>query len=149
MPTTRIATKKFRRERDQRWALLRGLATSLVEYESIETTLIKAKALRPYAEKLITKAKRGDLHARRQVLSSLDTPDAAHKLIDEIAPKIKRDSGYLRIEKTTLRRGDGTQMAKISFVDSLEEAPVKAKASKVAKKQPAKADSKKETSDAK
>lgn len=117
--------RKFHRERDQRRALLKGLADSLVKYESIETTLPKAKEIVPYTEKLITKAKKGDLHNRRQVISKLQTIESAHKLVDEIAPKLKsRTSGHLRVEKTRLRRGDNAQMARVSFVDDLKEAPV-------------------------
>src|SRR3954468_7849490 len=99
--------RKFHREKDQRSALLKGLADSLVKYESIETTLPKAKEIVPYVEKLITKAKKGDLHNRRQVISKLQTLESAHKLVDEIVPKLKgRVSGHLRIEKTGQRRGD-------------------------------------------
>lgn len=117
--------RKFHRERDQRNALIKGLADSLVKYESIETTLPKAKEVVPYLEKLITKAKKGDLHNRRLIISSLQTVESAHKLVDEIAPKLKgRDSGHLRIEKTVLRRGDNAQLARVSFVDDLKEAPV-------------------------
>lgn len=122
--------RKFGREKDQRNALIKGLATALVDNGSIETTLPKAKTVLPYTEKLITKAKKGDLHNRRQVISSLSTLSSAHKLVDEIAPKLKgRDSGHLRIEKTGNRRGDNAEMARISFVDDLSEAPV-AKAAK-------------------
>lgn len=117
--------RKFHRERDQRKALIKGLADSLVKYESIETTLPKAKEIVPYVEKLITKAKKGDLHNRRQVLSGLQTVASAHKLVDEIAPKLSaRDSGHLRISKTGIRRGDNTQLARVSFVDDLKAAPV-------------------------
>lgn len=117
--------RKLHRERDQRRALVKGLADSLVKYESIETTLPKAKELVPYVEKLITKAKKGDLHNRRQIIASLQTVAGAHKLVDEVAPKLRgRNSGHLRIEKTSLRRGDNTQMARVSFVDDLKEAPV-------------------------
>ena len=117
--------RKLHRERDQRRALVKGLADSLVKYESIETTLPKAKELVPYVEKLITKAKKGDLHNRRQVISKLQTVESAHKLVDEIAPKPKsRDSGHVRIEKTRARRGDNAQLARVSFVDDLKEAPV-------------------------
>ena len=124
MPVTSTTRKKFGRQRDQRKALMRGLAVSLIEYEVIETTLPKAKALVPYVEKLITKAKKGDLHSRRQIISRLGSVDAAHRLVDEIAPKLTgRDSGHLRINKTELRRGDNAQMAEVSFVDSLEEKP--------------------------
>lgn len=117
--------RKLHRERDQRRALIKGLADSLVIHESIETTLPKAKEVVPYVEKLITKAKKGDLHNRRQVISGLQTISSAHKLVDEIAPKLKgRVSGHLRIEKTRLRRGDNAQMARVSFVDDLQQAPV-------------------------
>lgn len=125
--------RKFGRERDQRSALIKGLADSLVKYESIETTLPKAKEVVPYVEKLITKAKKGDLHNRRQVISGLHTVATAHKLVDEIAPKLKgRTSGHLRVEKTRLRRGDNAQLAKVSFVDDLKEAPVAKPAEKKA-----------------
>ena len=117
--------RKLHRERDQRRALIKGLADSLIKYESIETTLPKAKEVVPYVEKLITKAKKGDLHNRRQVISGLQTVASAHKLVDEIAPKLKgRDSGHLRVEKTGLRRGDNSQLARVSFVDDLKSAPV-------------------------
>ena len=117
--------RKFHRERDQREALIKGLADSLIKYESIETTLPKAKEVVPYVERLITKAKKGDLHNRRQVISGLQTVASAHKLVDEIAPKLKgRVSGHLRIERTRNRRGDQAQLARVSFVDELKEAPV-------------------------
>ncbi len=115
--------RKFGRERDQREALLAGLAESLIIHTSIETTVEKAKEIVPYVEKLITKAKKGDLHNRRQIIASLQTLDAAHKLVDEIAPKLTaRTSGHLRIEKTTRRRGDNAALARVSFVDNLKEA---------------------------
>src|SRR5690348_6413954 len=117
--------RKLHRERDQREALVKGLADSLVKYESIETTLPKAKEVVPYVEKLITKAKKNDLHNRRQVISGLQTSASAHKLVDEIAPKLAgRNSGHLKIERTRTRRGDNAQLARISFVDDLAEAPV-------------------------
>ncbi len=127
--------RKFNRETDQRRALMKGLADSLVKYESIETTLPKAKEIVPYVEKLITKAKKGDLHNRRQVISDLQTIASAHKLVDEIAPKLSgRDSGHLRIEKTGMRRGDNAQLARVSFVDDLkaEVKPAVVKTEKVA-----------------
>jgi large subunit ribosomal protein L17 len=115
--------RKLHRERDQRRALLKGLADSLVKYEAIETTLPKAKELVPYAEKLITKAKKGDLHSRRQIIASLQTIESAHKLVDELAPRMTaRNSGHLRINPTRLRRGDNAQMARVSFVDDLKAA---------------------------
>lgn len=117
--------RKFSRERDQRRALIKGLATSLVIYGKIETTYPKAKELVRYIEKVITKAKKGGLHHRRQVISALSTQDAANKLMDVIAPQLtKRNSGHVRVERTTLRVGDGTQMATIAFVDDIKSAPV-------------------------
>jgi len=117
--------RKFDREKDQRRALMKGLADSLVKYESIETTLSKAKEIVPYFEKLITKAKIGDLHNRRQIISKLQTLDSAHKLVDEIAPKLAgRTSGHVRIVRTRTRRGDNAQLARVSFVDDLQAAPV-------------------------
>lgn len=136
--------RKFGRERDQRRALIRSLSVALIEHGSIETTLPKAKDLRPDFEKLVSKARKGDLHNRRMIVSALASVPAAHKLVDEIAPKMQRTSGYLRIERTSLRRGDNTQMARISFVDDItaeaqSETPVKAETAKpVAKKAPAK-----------
>lgn len=135
--------RKFHREKDQRRALIKGLADSLVKYETIETTLPKAKEIVPYVEKLITKAKIGDLHSRRQVISKLQTVESAHKLVDEIAPKLTgRNSGHLRVERTRLRRGDNAQLARVSFVDDLKEAPVAKKAvpaeKQAVKKTPAK-----------
>jgi large subunit ribosomal protein L17 len=113
--------RKFGRKRDQRKALIKGLATSLVEYGKIETTLPKAKELVRYIEKLITKAKKGDLANRRRVIAGLSTESAAFKLVDEIAPKLTgRTSGHVRVERTDLRVGDGTQMATIAFVDDIK-----------------------------
>ena len=120
--------RKLHRERDQREALIKGLADSLIKYESIETTLPKAKEVVPYVEKLITKAKKGDLHNRRQVISKLQTVESAHKLVDNIAPQLgARNSGHLRIEKTVARRGDNAAMARVSFVDDLKKAAPVAK----------------------
>jgi large subunit ribosomal protein L17 len=125
--------RKFGREKDERRALIKGLADSLILNESIETTLHKAKEALPYVEKLITKAKKGDLHNRRMIVSALQTVEAAHKLVDEIAPKLMgRVSGHLRIERTDVRRGDSAQMATLSFVDDLSAAPVATKAAKPA-----------------
>lgn len=132
--------RKLNRERDQRAALLKGLADSLVKYQTIETTLPKAKEVVPYVEKLITKAKKNDLHNRRQVISGLQTIASAHKLVDEIAPKlVGRDSGHLKIKRTRTRRGDNAQLARVSFVDDLNEAPVSksATAPKLITKSPA------------
>lgn len=129
--------RKFGRETDQRRALVKGLASALIDNTSIKTTLPKAKEIVPYVEKLITKAKVGDLHNRRQIISKVATVSSANKLVDEIAPKLTgRTSGHLRIVKEGARRGDNAPMARVSFVDDLTVAPV-AQAAKVEK--PAKA----------
>jgi len=113
--------RKFGRERDQRRALIKGLATSLVMESKIETTFPKAKELVRYIEKLITRAKRGGLDNRRHVIASLTTQEAAFRLFDVIAPQLtSRNSGHVRVEKTSLRVGDGTQMATIEFVDKIK-----------------------------
>ena len=116
--------RKLGRERDQRRALIKGLATSLVEHSKIETTLPKAKELVRYIEKLITKAKKGDLHNRRMVIAGLSTQKMANKLVDEIAPQLSnRTSGHVRVRRSHLRVGDGAQMAVIEFVDDLTSNP--------------------------
>ena len=116
--------RKFGRERDQRRALLKGLATSLVEHGKIETTLEKAKETSRYIEKVITKAKKGDLANRRAVIAGLSTQAAAVRLVDVIAPQLSgRTSGHVRIERTRLRVGDGAQMATIAFVDDIKDTP--------------------------
>lgn len=118
--------RKLGRERDQRKALIKGLATELVNHGKIETTLPKAKELVRYIEKLITKAKKGGLANRRMVIAGLSTQSAANKLVDEIAPQLTgRTSGHVRVERTRLRVGDGAQMATIEFVDELKAAPTK------------------------
>ena len=123
--------RKLGRERDQRRALLKGLATSLVMEESIETTLPKAKELVRYIEKLITKAKKGNLANRRAVIAGLSTQVAAVKLVDQIAPQLTgRTSGHIRVERTRLRVGDGAQMAIVEFVDELKPMPKAAKEAK-------------------
>lgn len=134
--------RKFGRERDQRRALLKGLATSLVEHGKIETTLPKAKELVRYIEKLVTKAKKGDLANRRAVIAGLSTQAAAFRLVDVIAPQLTgRTSGHVRVERTRLRVGDGAQMATIAFVDEITDtpAPVKKATAKPAAKPAAKA----------
>lgn len=120
--------RKFGRENDQRRALIKGLATSLVMEERIETTLPKAKELVRYIEKLITKAKKGDLANRRTVIAGLSTQVSATKLVDQIAPQLGgRTSGHVRVERTRLRVGDGAQMAVIEFVDELKDMPKEVK----------------------
>lgn len=111
--------RKFGRETDQRRALERGLIKALFEHQSITTTLARAKEIRREAEKLITIAKKGGLANRRLLISRLDSIKVADLLMDQIAPQVKRDSGYLRIERAGFRRGDNAEMATISFVDNI------------------------------
>ncbi|MFV0485291.1 MAG: 50S ribosomal protein L17 [Candidatus Saccharimonadales bacterium] len=131
--------RKFGRERDQRAALINGLIIALFENGSITTTLIRAKEIRRYAEKLITHAKKGDLAARRLVIARLNNQKVGSYLVDVVAPQIKRDSGYLRIERAGFRKGDNTEMATISFVDEIvekAEEPAKKVEEKAAKAAP-------------
>ena len=128
--------RKFGRETDQRKALTRGLMCSLIRYQSITTTLARAKEIRRTTEKLITMARKGGLHNRRMIIARLNDIDTANLLVDVIAPQIKRDSGYLRIERAGFRRGDNSEMGTISFVDEINfevKAPEK-KATKAAAK---------------
>lgn len=111
--------RKFGRETDQRRALLRGLMCSLIKYQAITVTLARAKEMRRGTEKLVTITKKGGLANRRLLISRLDNLEAADLLMDVIAPQIKRNSGYLRIERTGFRKGDHAEMATISFVDSI------------------------------
>lgn len=97
--------------------ILANLTASLIEHEEIVTTKAKARVLRPYAEKMITKARRGDLHARRTVLKKIENTEVVTKLFDDVAPRYaERPGGYLRITKLGPRRGDGTEMAKVELV---------------------------------
>lgn len=112
--------RKFGRETDQRLALKRGLMRALIENQSITTTLARAKEMRRETEKLITIAKKGGLANRRLLISRLNDDKTAALLMDQIAPQIKCDSGYLRIERAGFRRGDNTEMATISFVDDIQ-----------------------------
>ncbi len=101
--------------------MLANLATSLFEHDRITTTEAKAKRLRPLAERLITFAKRGDLHARRQVMTVIRDKDVVHKLFAEIGPKFAtRPGGYTRIVKTNPRKGDNAPMAIIELVEELK-----------------------------
>lgn len=112
--------RKFGRETDQRLALTRGLMCSLIKYQTITTTLARAKEIRRSTEKLITLARRGDLAARRLVIARLNDIECGDLLVDVIAPQITRDSGYLRIEHAGYRRGDNAEMGTISFVDEID-----------------------------
>lgn len=123
--------------------LLANLAAALFTHESIQTTETKAKRLRPLAERLITFAKRGDLHARRRVLGIISDKGVVHKLFTEIAPQVEdREGGYTRITKTGFRKGDNAPMAVIELVlEPVVKKPSakKAAAAKAAAEKPAKA----------
>jgi len=109
--------RKFGREQGQRNALMKSLAISLVKHEKIETTLAKAKELRPYTEKLVTRAKSDTIASRRLLISRTGNEIAAKKLVETLAPKYKtRNGGYTRIIKTGRRLKDGSNMAIIEFV---------------------------------
>ena len=99
---------------------MRGLMCALIKNQSITTTLARAKEIRRGLEKLVTKARKGGLHNRRIIIARLNDLESATILMDIIAPQIKRDSGYLRIEHAGFRRGDNSEMATISFVDEID-----------------------------
>lgn len=112
-----MAYRKLGRDSSARKALLRGIVTSLFHHERIETTEAKAKELRKVADKMLTLAKRGDLHARRQVMAYMMDEDVVKKLFDEVAPKYKdRQGGYTRIIKAGVRQGDAAPMVIIELV---------------------------------
>ena len=112
--------RKFGRETDQRNALTRGLMCSLIKYQTITTTLARAKEIRRMMEKLITMAKKGGLNNRRLVIARLNSVSSGNLLVDVVAPQVKRDSGYLRIEHAGYRKGDNAEMGTISFVDEID-----------------------------
>src|SRR5690606_12820556 len=114
----RKAGRQLRRTSEQKLALMRGLASSLVEHESIETTEAKAKELRPFVEKLINKAKSGTLHDRRLANRHVQKRAVADKLFQDVGPRYTtRPGGYTRILKTGHRKGDGAEMARIELVE--------------------------------
>jgi len=109
--------RKLSRTSSHRKALLANLAIAMIEREKIETTVAKAKELKRYMEKLITKASSGDLNSHRAVFAYLQHKSATNKLVTDIAPRYaERNGGYTSIVKTRIRRGDASQMAYISFV---------------------------------
>ena len=110
--------RKFNRRSDHRRAMLANLAASLIKHEQIVTTLPKAKDLRPIVEKLITLAKRGDLHARRQATAELRDPPMVKKLFDVLGPRYaSRNGGYTRVLKAGYRHGDSAPVGVIELVD--------------------------------
>jgi large subunit ribosomal protein L17 len=114
----RKAGRQLRRTSEQKLALMRSLAKSLIERGAIETTEAKAKELRPFIEKLITKAKAGTLHARRLAGRHIQQRETADKLFQEVGVKFAtRNGGYTRILKVGHRKGDGAEMARIELIE--------------------------------
>ncbi len=148
----RSKTVKLKRTASHRKALLANMAISLIEHGRIKTTFGKAKALRPVAEKLVTLAKRDDLHSRRLAIAFLHQKDTVQKLFSEIAPAAKdRQGGYCRITKLGARMSDSAPMAIIEWVDRVaaaEEAPVEEVAAKEEAPAPKKKVAKKKAADA-
>ncbi len=114
----RVAGKKLGRSSAHRKALFRNLVTDLFRHEQIRTTEAKAKAIRPQAERLITLARRGDLHARRLAARDVQDPEILQKLFDELAERYEdREGGYIRIYKLGPRKGDAAPVVLISLVE--------------------------------
>ena len=112
------AGKKLGRDSAHRKALYANLVGSLIQHGRIRTTVTKAKAVKPFAEQMISLGKRGDLHARRQALSELRRPDVVEILFDDVAPRFaERPGGYSRIVKIGPRLGDAAEMAYLELVD--------------------------------
>ena len=134
----RKKTLKLGRTAEHRKALLANQVCSLIEHQRIKTTLAKAKAVRPLAEKMVTLGKNGSIHARRTAFSALRHKDAVKKLFDEIAPRpTERNGGYTRIVRLGQRKSDSASMAFIEWVDAavvVEEQPAEDKKAK--KKEP-------------
>jgi large subunit ribosomal protein L17 len=117
--------KKLGRDSSHRRALYANLACSLIEHGRIKTTEAKAKAVKPFAEQMITLGKRGDLHARRQALSELRSQEAVHLLFADVAPRFaERPGGYSRIVKLGPRAGDSADMVYLELVDYEPEARI-------------------------
>ena len=113
-----IAHRKLGRTSAHRTAMFANMAASLIKHEQIITTLPKAKELRPFVEKLVTLAKKGDLHARRIAISRVRDRDQVGKLFDTLGPRYKgRNGGYIRVLKAGFRYGDNAPVAVIEFVD--------------------------------
>jgi large subunit ribosomal protein L17 len=127
-------TLKLGRKAEHRKALLANQVCSLIEHQRIKTTLAKAKAVRPLAEKMVTLGKNGSIHARRTAFSTLRHKDAVKKLFDEIAPRsTERNGGYTRIVRLGQRKSDSASMAFIEWVDAavvVEEQPAEDKKAK-------------------
>ena len=113
-----VAHRKLGRTASHRTAMFANMSASLIKHEQIVTTLPKAKELRPFVEKLVTLAKRGDLHARRLAISRVRDETQVRKLFDTLGPRYaEREGGYIRVLKAGFRHGDNAPMAVIEFVD--------------------------------
>ena len=118
-------TIKLQRRQDHRNALLSNLVCSLIEHKQIKTTVAKAKAIRPFADRMVTLGKRGDLHARRTAIGYLHSKDSVKELFEKVAPAAShRQGGYTRIIKLGQRPSDSAPMAFIEWVDSVTIEPV-------------------------
>jgi large subunit ribosomal protein L17 len=118
-----IAHRKLNRTASHRKAMFANMSAALIKHEQITTTLPKAKELRPIVEKLVTLAKKGDLHARRQAISRIRDKDMVSKLFETLGPRYQdRHGGYIRIMKAGYRHGDNAPIAVIEFVDRDESA---------------------------
>ena len=114
----RVGGRKLQRTSAHRIALFRNMSAALIKHEQITTTTAKAKELRPVVEKLVTLSRRGDLHARRQAVSTIRDLDQVKKLFDVLGPRYaNRPGGYIRVLKAGFRFGDNAPMAIIEFVD--------------------------------
>jgi large subunit ribosomal protein L17 len=115
----RVGGYKLKRDKGARNSLLKGLVTSVIEAERIVTTVPKAKAAQPLVEKMITLAKNGSLHARRQAAAVLETPGSVQKLFDKLGARFgQRNGGYTRIVRLGWRKGDGAEQVMLELVGS-------------------------------
>ncbi|MGA3372262.1 MAG: 50S ribosomal protein L17 [Terracidiphilus sp.] len=122
----RNAGFKLGRNTSHRRALLRNLVTSVIQEDRVQTTVAKAKAVRPLVEKVITLGKNGDLHSRRQALGFLMTDKAVDRLFETVAPRYKdRQGGYLRIVRTGFQQGDGAEKVFIELLDAEQQLDIK------------------------
>jgi large subunit ribosomal protein L17 len=144
----RVAGKKLGRKTPHRISMFRNMVTSLFDKERVRTTLDRAKAVRPIAERMITLGKRENLHARRQALAYIKDPAVVGKLFETLAPRFaQRHGGYTRIIRLGFRDGDGAQMAYLELIGS-EFKPAKKDEGKKGKKEADKKDKKSEKEDA-
>lgn len=134
----RVKGRKLKRTASHRRATLRSLATAVLKHKRIKTTLAKAKEARSFVERLITKARKNDLHSRRLIMSEINDKEVIKELFSEIVPKIgDRPGGYTRVVKLGARVGDAAQMAILELVDYNEVANIKAEQQKEKREQKA------------